>query len=299
MEQVAAAVRAGRFGNITSVIVSHEGQIVWEEYGDGDEAQLRNTRSCTKTVASLLVGLAIEDGAVEGVDARVHELLGRDEPDPRRAAISVRDLLTMSSCLACDDSNPSSPGNEERMYPMADWVGFTLGLPTRRASAERRFSYCTAGVVLLGAALERAVGEPLSAFAARRLFAPLGIERARWPRMPNGGTSTAGGLLLTSRSLCALGNLVLQDGAGIVPEGWLRESTRAHVRVDDETEYGYLWWRRALGGRRSLYMSGYGGNRVHVFPEHELVVVVTSTNFGVPDAHALTDELVAEVVSGG
>ena len=299
MEDVIAAVRAGRFGDITSVVVSRGGRVVCEEYADGQPELLRNTRSCTKTVASLLVGLAIEDGAVDGVDARVHDLLGRVDRDPRRAAISVRDLLTMSSCLACDDTDASSPGNEERMYPTADWVAFGLGLPTRPEPADRRFAYCTAGVVLLGAALERSVGEPLPTYAERRLFAPLGVDRATWPQMPGGGTSTAGGLLLTSRSLLALGELALRRGAGIVPESWVEESTRAHVGVDDDTEYGYLWWRRALGGHRSVYMSGYGGNRVHVFPDLESVVVVTSANFGVPDAHARTDRLVAEIVSGG
>ncbi len=109
--------------------------------------------------------------------------------------------------------------------------------------------------------------------------------------------------MLTSRSLVELGRLLLCDGGGVVPAAWLDESTRARVRVDDATEYGYLWWLRAYGGYSSIYMSGAGGNRVHVFPALDLVVVITTTNFGVQGAHGLTDRLLLEEVlpmfSGG
>ncbi len=241
----------------------------------------------------MLVGLAIDRGLVEHVDVPVFELLARRDPGSPKEQITVRELLTMSSCLDCDDRVDASPGNEERMYPEPDWLQFALDLPVR---ASRGFSYCTAGVVTLGIALERAVGQPLSAFAARELFAPLGIERAEWQRTPSGQTSTAGGLELTSRSLLALGELYLRDGAGVVPAGWVRESLRPWARIDDRTEYGYLWWLRAFEGERSFYMTGMGGNRVHVFPGLELVAVITSENFGRPDAHALSDRLLVEEI---
>jgi CubicO group peptidase (beta-lactamase class C family) len=231
----------------------------------------------------MLVGLAIEHGVVPGVDARLEELLG--EPAP---PVTARELLTMSSCLDCDDWDDSSPGNEELMYPQEDWLGFALGLPLRES---RGFSYCTAGVVALGIGLERALGEPLSDFAQRELFAPLGIERAEWPRTPRGETSTAGGLELTSRSLLRLGELYLHDGEEVVPREWVAESIRPHARIDDATEYGYLWWLKEYGGERTFFMTGMGGNRVHVFPGLELVAVITTENFGRRDAHALSDRL--------
>jgi CubicO group peptidase (beta-lactamase class C family) len=298
-----ASIRAGTFGQVTSLVVAGAGEMVAEEYFVDGPATLRNTRSCTKTVVGLLLGIAIERGLVEGVEVPVADLLQRRPrrySDPRKEAITLGDLLTMSSCLECDDSNMFSAGNEERMYPREDWVQFALDLPVRGSTG---FSYCTAGVVLLGVALERAVGEPLSRFAGRELFAPLGIEHAEWPRTPLGQTATPGGLMLTSRSLVELGRLLLCGGGGVVPAPWLAESTRAHVRVDDATEYGYLWWLRAYAGHSSIYMSGAGGNRVHVFPELDLVVVITTTNFGVPGAHALADRLLLDEVlpafSGG
>jgi CubicO group peptidase (beta-lactamase class C family) len=271
-------VNLSEYGQITSVVVSEHGEIAVEEYAGGDAEKLRNTRSCTKTVAGMLLGIAIERGVVRGVDAQLEELLG--EPAP---PIVLRDLLTMSSCLDCDDWDDASPGNEELMYPQEDWLGFALGLPLRETTG---FSYCTAGVVALGIALERALGEPLSDFARRELFDPLGIERAEWQQTPRGETSTAGGLELTSRSLLRLGELYLREGEGLVPREWVAESIRAHARIDDETEYGYLWWLKEYAGERTFFMTGMGGNRVHVFPDRELVAVITTTNFGRRDAPA-------------
>jgi CubicO group peptidase (beta-lactamase class C family) len=199
----------------------------------------------------------------------------------------------MRSCLDCNDWDDDSPGNEDLMYPQDDWLAFALGLPLRE---ERTFSYCTAGVVALGIGLERAIGEPLSAFAQRELFEPLGIDRAEWQRTPRGETSTAGGLLLTSRALLSLGQLYLDGGRGLVPSTWVEESLRPHARIDEEIEYGYLWWLRTYAGEPGFYMTGMGGNRVHVFPGQELVAVITTTNFGRRDAHDLSDRLIVEQI---
>jgi len=276
------------YGQITSTVVSRAGEIVCEEYLDGDADTLRNTRSCTKTVAGMLLGIANERGLVGGVDTPLADLLG--EPAP---PITLRDLLTMTSCLDCNDWDDESPGNEELMYAQGDWLAFALGLPLRE---ERAFSYCTAGVVALGIGLERAIGEPLSAFARRELFEPLGIDRAEWQQTPRGQTSTAGGLLLTSRALLSLAQLYLDGGRGLVPRAWVEESLRSHARIDEEIEYGYLWWLRTYAGEPGFYMTGMGGNRVHVFPSQELVAVITTTNFGRRDAHDLSDRLVVEQI---
>ena len=285
------------YGRITSVVVSSDGKIVHEQYADGDARSLRNTRSCTKTVLNLIVGAAINRRLIEGIEVRVADVLGAPSsslyPDVRKSSITVRDLLTMSSCLECDDSNPYSAGNEERMYPREDWVQFALDLPIRGG---RGFSYCTAGVVTLGVAMARALGEPLSQFATREIFAPIGIEAFDWPRTPLGDDSAAGGLLLSSRSLLELAHLYLQGGRDVVSPIWIAESTTAHTEVDEHTSYGYLWWLRDYEAGRSYYMAGAGGSHIHAFPDHRLAVAITSANFGVADAHELTDRLLTEQI---
>lgn len=281
-------MRVSEYGEITSVVVSRRGERVIEEYFDGDVDTLRNTRSCTKTVAGMLLGMAIDRGVVPGVETPLEELLG--EPAP---PVVLRDLLTMSSCLDCNDWDAASPGNEELMYPQKDWLAFALRLPLRQSTT---FSYCTAGVVALGIALERTLGERLSDFAERELFTPLGIERAQWAYTPKHETSMAGGLELTTRSLLRLGELYLRSGEDLIPAKWVAESIRAHARINDEMEYGYLWWLREYGGEHCFFMTGAGGNRVHVFPESERVVVITTTNFRRRDAHDLSDRLLREQI---
>jgi CubicO group peptidase (beta-lactamase class C family) len=101
---------------------------------------------------------------------------------------------------------------------------------------------------------------------------------------------------LASRALLSLGTLYLRRGEGLVPPAWVAESVRPHVRIDAETEYGYLWWLKSFAGERSSYMTGMGGNRVHVFPDLDLVAVITTTNFARREAHALSDRLLVEQI---
>lgn len=275
----------------TSVAIDHRGSID-EQYFTGAASTLRNTRSVTKTITGMLVGIAIERGELGGVAARVGEFL--DVPRDK-TTLTIEQLLTMTSLLDCDDSDEASPGNEERMYPLDDWIGFTLGLPVRES---RSFSYCTAGVTLLSAVLEAATGEAVPDYARRVLFEPLGIAEARWPFSALGVAQTGGGLELRTLDLLALGALYRDGGRGIVSRDWVEQSVLPHVRVDGTHSYGYLWWLRSHDGVASYAMSGAGGNRVAVFPELGAVVVVTAERFGQRDAHDRTDALLSELIGG-
>lgn len=322
LDAMTAAIEKGDFQKISSVLVAKDGKLIYERYFDGAGAEaLRNTRSATKTVTGMLVGLAIADGSLAGVSAPVlpffPELGPLQNPDPRKERITVEDFLTMSSLLECDDNNSFSRGNEERMYLVEDWVRFTLDLPIRgfpawvtppaKAPHGRSWSYCTAGTATLGPLLERATGSKVEDYAQKRLFGPLGFGPVEWQASPTGHAMTGGGLLLRSRDLLKLGQLYLDggmwQGRRVVPAEWVRGSTSAKAMVDEQTDYGYLWWLKrfpaADGGGASeatWLMNGSGGNKVIVVPARRTVMVITTTNFRVRDAHSLSEKLLTDFV---
>lgn len=170
----------------------------------------------------------------------------------------------------------------------------------------RSFSYCTAGVFLLGRVLESATGRSVQAFAREKLFEPLGITAVEWQLSPLGHAQTGGGLGLRSRDLLKLGQLYADEGhwneRQIVPRSWVAESIRPHVRIDERNEFGYLWWLASVEVRgrtvSTHYMAGSGGNKVFVVPELDLVAVITNEDFSRADAHALSEQLMSKYILG-
>src|SRR5579864_5302622 len=313
------AIRAGEFKKIGSALVARHGKLVYESYFDGDATTLRDTRSATKSITDILIGIAIDEKKLSGVDARVLALLPErarkiQNPDPRKDKITVEDFLTMSSPLECDDWNDASRGNEERMYVVEDWAQFILDLPIRGRmhlgeNVEvppygREFSYCTGGVFVLSEVLQKATGLRTDRYAQKKVFGPLGITDAQWVYSPLNIPQTGGGLRMTSRDLLKIAELYrgggVWQGKRIVNEEWVKTSTQPHAQIDDATDYGYLWWLKTFqsGGKGypAFYMSGNGGNKVAVFPTLDLAVVLTSANYNTHGMHEQTDKLLTDYI---
>ena len=312
------AVRAGDFKKISSVVILRHGKLAYEVYFDGDAETPRDTRSATKSITGTLVGIALDEHRIASVSAPVLSFFpGRkvQNPDPRKNKMSVEDLLTMSSPLECDDWNEFSRGNEERMYLVEDWAQFFLDLPVyggMRLPGEpeerphgRRFSYCTAGIFILSPVLERATGVSADQYAQQKLFSPLGIHSAQWVYTSLDVPQTGGGLRLASRDLAKIAQLYLNGGVWrgqrIVSEDWVKQSIAPQARIDETTEYGYLWWLksfRSKGGSTypAFYMSGNGGNKVLGLPSLDMVVVITSTNYNTKGMHEQTEKMLTDYI---
>ncbi len=329
LEDLTIRVQAGEeFKQITSIVVHQNDDYIYEEYfNDGSAEKLNDVRSASKTITSMLVGLAIDRGHIKSINEKAFAYFptgSQQNPDPRKDAITVEDLLTMSSVLECDDWNPASRGNEERMYIIEDWSQFVMDLPVRGipswgtkpedAKYGRAFSYCTGGVFMLGAIVEKTAGQELENFAQKHLFDPMDIRRSQWVFSPLGVAQGGGGLRLTSRDLAKLGSLALSGGKygdkQVLPTDWIDQSLqpRAVIDADRGMEYGYLWWilnlkpeEIGLGssvkgeeGITVYAMAGNGGNYVFVVPKLDFVAVVTATAYGTSYMHQQSQRILKE-----
>ena len=287
-----ATALVGADSGISAMLVMRHGQPVFEQYWNGfDKDTLHDLRSATKSITSLLVGIAIDQHALGGVRDPIAPWLADDYPGAPVLAdgLVLEDLLTMRSGLACNDWNTDSPGQEEHMYAHRDWVEFWLDLPlaSRPGSVT---SYCTGNPVVLGRILAKATQQAVPAFAQARLFGPLGISSAVWNTYDDGQrTDTGGHMHMRPRDMARIGQLALQrgqsNGAQLVPAAWIDASTSEQTRFDPDPNdgYGYLWWHGTTTWQgRPLpffFANGAGGQYIFVVPQLDVVAVFTGENY--------------------
>jgi CubicO group peptidase (beta-lactamase class C family) len=311
------AISAGEFEQIKSVLIAKDGKVIFEKYYNGANQESKfNTRSATKTMATLLVGIAIEQNYIQSEKDKILTYLDFkktiENPDKRKENVTIEDLLTMSSVAECNDWNNYSRGNEERMYTIEDWTGFYLDLPVRSYTFEpkpeeqaygRSFSYYSAGAALLAEIVQSAIDLKLDEFAKKNLFKPLDIHDYELHYSPTGTLNTAGGSEYKSRDLLKLIQLCLNKGKWkgeqLLAESWLQKATTPKAKVDDTAEYGYLIWLKEYGNGKqykSFYMSGMGGQRVVALPELKASIVITTTNYRSRNAHPYSDKIINDFI---
>ena len=267
--------------DLHSLLIVRNGYLVSELYIYPYSAEQAHwVFSVTKSVIGTLVGIAIQQGYLKDVHQTLFSLLPDQEAenlDEEKKAITLEDLLTMTSGLDCNE-NPA-PG-EAFMQASTNWVQFMLDQPVV-AQPGTKFNYCTSAVQLLSAVLQNATGMSARQFANQNLFAPLGIEpalEARWPSDPQGVTIGGYGLALTPSEMAKLGYLFLNqgqwDGNTVVPADWVAASTTSHVNRGDKEGYGYLWWIDPQG--KYYAALGRGGQHIFVYPTENLMVVFTA-----------------------
>ncbi|MGO9932691.1 MAG: serine hydrolase domain-containing protein [Steroidobacteraceae bacterium] len=314
LKRLAAAIGRGDFPKTTSVLIVYRNRLIYEGYfGDGGPELLNDTRSATKSITSLAVGAAIRDGKIASVSAPAFGFLADLAPfqndTPLKREVTIEDLLTMSSALACDDNVELSPGNEDRMHEQQHWARWAVDLPTkpdyeRDVTGRGPFSYCTAGAFLLGQIIQRAARTPVDQYIEQNVLKPLGISKWEWPRSPAGEVMTGGGLRLRSRDLAKIGWMLVNDGRSgthiILPDSWIRAAMTAHRRANAEQGYGYLFWQRTYtskcGAISGWYMAGNGGNAVVVLKDLGAAIVISRRNYNTRGMHQQTVDLLERYV---
>ena len=280
---------------IHSLLVARRGRLVLEEYFFGyDRDTPHDTRSAGKTFASVMVGAAMMAGAPLSPDSSAYGLLAARgpfaNPDPRKAQVTVGQLMTHTSGLACDDNDVASPGNEDVMQSQPgqpDWWKYTLDLPMVHDPGSH-YAYCSAGMNLVGAALTDATRTWLPALFDRTVARPLGFGRWHFNLMPTLEGYQGGGVRLRPRDLLKLGQAYLDGGVWrgrrIVPADWVAGSTAPLVRTSERSADGFAWHLYTLesggGAWREYEANGNGGQLLIVVPDLELVVVFTAGNYG-------------------
>lgn len=259
--------------NIAGLLVIKNGKIVYERYGLGNtKDSLWVAFSVAKSVTSMLVGAAIQDGYIKSLDEKITDYLPRLKNSPYDQ-VTIRNVMQMASGVAWNEdyADPASDVN--------NLVWDTLGLyeilrnKPRTAPPGEVFNYNTAETNLVGTLLRSAIGNNLSNYLSEKIWKPFGMGAdANWMLSePSGGESGGCCINATLRDygrlgLFAMSNGKLADGTQVLPDNWMAESTAPSKGYPG---YGYLWWLEGDGVYRA---SGIFGQAIYIDSNENVVI---------------------------
>lgn len=278
--------------NIHSILLVKNGRLVLEEYFYGTHRNhLHPIQSDTKSIVSILMGIAFEKGFIKNIDQPILDFFPEITPanlSADKQAITIEHLLMMAPGLQCRDSYRYKWRGIYEMRQSADWTQFMLDLPMAEAPGTR-FEYCNGASFLLSAIIQKATGLQTLEFAENHLFSHLGITELRWPANPQGITIGWGEMRLKPRDMAKIGYMMLKggkwQGKQIVSRSWVDDSTQTHIKAG-RYDYGYQWWRgNAVKDNRvidAIWAWGHGGQFIFVLPALDLVAVFTAKHYENP-----------------
>lgn len=286
--------------NLRSLIVFSDNVIVAERYYrkySGDS--LDHLRSATKSIMSLLIGIAIDQEVIGSVDDKISKYI-KDVPEDKQG-IRIRNLLNMTSGITWDEGIGYNDNN--RMVDSGNPLKHMMNL-SMTTSPGSSWEYSTGDIHLLSVVLSEASGMSTRDFADKYLFHPLGITVLKWQTFGDGYTSGGSRLQMKPRDMLKIGLLCLNDGMfngqQIVSTEYLKKSTDIHYSFAKEGNveegYGYCWWTINVDGIKAYMASGYGGQTIAVIPDHRLVIVATH-NWRVSGEQAIKQQDAAQGIA--
>ncbi len=297
---------------IHGMLIARSGQLVLEEYFHGfHRNKAHDTRSASKSLASVLAGAVIHSGAPIKLTSPVYQtIVGKKErnqaiADPRWHKIKLEHLLSMSSGLDCDDGDSSSKGNENTMQSQEqepDWYRYTMELDVLRSPGEKAI-YCTAGMNLVGAVLASATDKKLEDLFFELIAQPLQIQHYHLNLSPTGQPYLGGGIYWRPRDFMKLGQLMLNVGTWnnrrILSQDYAEKSISSIYQMQNKG-YGYGWWSIQYpykdGHVKAFFAAGNGGQIVMGIPELELLVTFFAGNYSHKTLFKIQQEFVPKYI---
>lgn len=287
-----------KYKRMHSLLIVKNGKLVAEDYFyEYDKNTQHDLRSANKTITSILMGIAIDQGLIKSVHEKVVDFFPEHQDiinwGENKNTLTIKHLLTMNTGLDCNDWDGNSVGNENTLYRTDDWIKAFLTLPFKEKSGTQ-FSYCTFGEIITRAIIVKASGLSIQDFAKKHLFTPLNIINYEWTMLMPNREDIGIRVSLTPRDFAKLGQLYLNNGqwngAQIVSLNWVKTSVDTHTITTEKRlgnpPYGFLWWKNYfnINGKRidGYQAQGNGGQMVFVFPEFEMIVVFTAGNYNNP-----------------
>jgi CubicO group peptidase (beta-lactamase class C family) len=281
-ESLLAAVKAQ---NIYGMTVYAGDQLVAEYYKDGYNASSQfPVYSCTKSITSVLIGMAIDEGAIKNTNQYAAEFFPASGISPGAAGkgqLRLHHLLNQTSGLSWPEWSSSQIVGS--LFQSKDWVQFVLDRPLETEPG-KKFNYNSGNSHLLSAVLQQATGQSTLAYAQSHLFQPLGITNIEWAQDPNHIYCGGFGISMTVQDMAKIGLLYLHQGAWqdkqLVSKEWVQKSlSKQSEGWQPLGEYGYQWWIRPAhdGVKYDIYFaSGLGGQYIFIIPELDAVIAVTA-----------------------
>lgn len=274
--------------SLTSLIVKQRGNIIKEKYfGSADSDQEYDVHSVTKSITSILIGIAIDKGYIQSVDQKINEFIVPPVATvpPDKSDLTIRHLLTMTGGFPGDDAAGSDTGEDE--------ISYILNVPLVTRPGEQ-FCYDSRAFHLLSVILTSATGMATKAFAEQYLFTPLGIGNRTWMTDSRGYFIGSSGLRLTGRDMVKIGELLLNggayNGARVVSSNWTAQLKQAEIATQNGGSYavGYSFgfWVGSYYKKSYSFAMGWGGQFIFIVPSLELIITAANNPVGVTDAVA-------------
>ena len=283
------------YSNTAGLVVQKSGKLLYENYFDGHkETDSIHIFSVTKSITSILIGIAIDQGYIKSVDQKVLEFFPKYIIKRRENTIqniTLKNLLTMTAPYKYK-WEPYT-----KVYGSNDWIKAALDLLGGNGTIGD-FKYSTVGAQILTGVLENATGGSMLKFAEKNLFTPLAISVptpisfankdehiafiknknvSGWVVDPKGSPTSGWGLTLCPKDMAKIGQLCLNqgnwNGKQLVSASWMKESTKEHTRWNDLL-YGYLWWSLDTDGSGTFAALGDSGSTIYVNPKEQVVIAI-------------------------